>query len=50
MNFLNVYFERESIGKGKAEREGDTESKAGSGSELLAQGLMRGSKSQAVRS
>ena len=44
-----VYFwERQSVSKGEAEREGDTESKAGS--ELLARSLMQGSNLGAVRS
>ena len=54
--FFNVYFrerekekDREQAGGG-AEREGDTESEAAPGSEMLAQSLMRGSNLQTKRS
>ena len=53
--FFNVYLslrdgETQSMSRGGAEREGDTESKAGPASELSAQSLTRGSYLQTVRS
>ena len=50
--FFNVYvsFERASESGGGAEREGDTESEAGPGSELSALSQMWGSNSRTARS
>ena len=55
--FLNSYLkkrererQRKSTKGGGAEREGDTESETGLGSELLAQSPTRGSNLQAVKS
>ena len=52
-NFFNVYLflrERQNVSEGGAEREGDTESEAGSGFELSAQSPTRGSNSRTGRS